>query len=90
MAGQGYYSLLGGRVNNFYEFMVWTKNEEHEYKIKLTDGIHTIKVTQIGDFINKGWMHYASNGIGSVGGWALDDRLICWKFSPDEPGKMVP
>ena len=74
---QGYGALLLDKTPPLLEFMLWQKNEDHEYTVELTDTTETVKVTHVGDFISFGWSNYATHGVAGTGGWATKEQLYC-------------
>ena len=71
------YGVLFGRTPPLSEFMLWKKNEDHDFKVELTDSTQSVRVTYIGDFVSNGWSYYATNGAASTGGWATNEQLYC-------------
>lgn len=71
------FGFLFGRTQPLLEMMLWKENHEKVYTVELTDGPQTVNVTHIGNFISKGWGHFATHGKASTGGWATSTALFC-------------
>ena len=69
--------VLDGMTRPYYDLMLWTRNDTTRYKVELTDTTQPVTVIFIGDFLIKGWSHFATLGHASTGGWATKEGLYC-------------
>ena len=76
---KGFYGMPLGRMANYYDLLLWAKQTEKIYDIKLTDQDVKVKVIFMEDFISNGWIDYATFGEKMAGGWAEKDALYCVK-----------
>jgi len=68
---------IGGRTRPHLELMLWARQDTTRYDVSLTDGTRPVTVVFVGDFLVKGWAHFATFGRASTGGWATRDALFC-------------
>lgn len=73
---RGYHSLLG-RVTPLRSLLIWRSQRETEFKVHLAESTQTVRVFLLDDFVELGWLHYATFGKYHVGGWAGDKALYC-------------
>ncbi|MEK4146409.1 hypothetical protein NST02_04875 [Robertmurraya sp. FSL W8-0741] len=75
---RGYY-FLGGITPPFRGPYIWGKEEIVEYEVNLPDRTKKVKVHFMSDFIMLSWLHFATFGGRSAGGWATNNGLFCVK-----------
>lgn len=73
---RGFFSLFG-RVTPFCSLLVWRSQRTKRHTVKLASGIQRVKVVFLDEFVDLGWMHFATLGRYYVGGWAKKDALYC-------------
>ncbi|MEK6707050.1 MAG: hypothetical protein AABZ06_14830 [Bdellovibrionota bacterium] len=73
---RGYFSLLG-RVSPFRSLLIWSKQVEKKFKVRLVSEKILVTVVLLDKFVELGWLHYATFGRWYVGGWAKKDSLFC-------------
>lgn len=79
---RGYFSLFG-EILPFKSLLIWKKKSEKEFRVKLPLGEQKVKVIFLEDFIELGWVDFATFGMHHVGGWAKRDALFCVKKGYD-------
>lgn len=75
LRSEGWWSLLG-QTGRLREFMLWRKQEERTFEVKLPSGTYHTKVVLLSDFASLGWGDYATCGRRGAGGWATQERLF--------------
>jgi hypothetical protein len=75
---RGYYGLYG-MTRPHLELMIWKKQKNKTYKVKLHDGVQKVKVILMDEFKSLGWASYATFGKSFTGGWATKEELYCVK-----------
>jgi hypothetical protein len=75
--------VLDGMTRPYYDLMLWTRTDTTRYEVQLTDSIQPVTVVFIGDFLIKGWSHFATIGRASTGGWATKEALFCLRDDYD-------
>ncbi|MBS1985321.1 MAG: hypothetical protein JST16_14225 [Bdellovibrionales bacterium] len=79
---RGFYSRPG-TVSPFRNILIWKGQSTRSYSVHLPLGRRQVRVRCLKNFVELGWMHYASFGRYYVGGWADKDELFCvdqaWK-----------
>ena len=75
--GERGYHAIGGVTRPFYELMIWRRQDERSFTVELTDATIQVEVAFLGDFVSRGWTHFATFGISSTGGWATREKLFC-------------
>ena len=78
LLSRGYYSLFG-IVKPFRSLMIWKIEKRKSYSIELPEKRQKVDVVFLEQFIELGWLHYATLGKYYVGGWAKKDALFCVK-----------
>lgn len=78
MKKRGYFGLYG-MTRPHLELMVWKKQKNKTYKVKLHDGVQKVKVVLMDQFKSLGWAAYATFGKSFTGGWATKEELFCVK-----------
>jgi hypothetical protein len=75
--------VLDGITSPYYDLMLWARADTAHYDVQLTDAKQPVTVVFIGDFLIKGWSHFATLGIASTGGWATKEALFCLRDDYD-------
>lgn len=75
---RGFNSIFG-TVAPLRSLMVWKKESIKKFKVKLPESIQIVNVIFLEQFIESGWLHYATFGKHYVGGWAKETALYCVK-----------
>jgi len=75
---RGHFSLTG-MTRPHLELMVWKKQQDKTYKVKLHDGVQKVKVVLMDQFDSLGWSAYATFDHSFTGGWATREKLFCVK-----------
>ncbi|HWN81007.1 MAG TPA: hypothetical protein VNM87_02820, partial [Candidatus Udaeobacter sp.] len=75
--------VLDGITRPYYDLMLWTRADTARYEVDLTDTKQQVTVIFIGDFLIKGWSHFATLGMASTGGWATKEALFCLRDDYD-------
>lgn len=75
---RGYFGLYG-MTRPHLELMIWKKQKNKTYKVKLHDGVQKVEVVMMDDFKSLGWAAYATFGKSFTGGWATKEKLFCVK-----------
>jgi hypothetical protein len=70
------FHVLMGRTPPLRELMIWKKLTVDERQVHLPEGIQTVKVSYLDDFVLRGWGYYSTCSRRSAGGWATDDGLF--------------
>lgn len=73
---RGFFSLFG-IVTPFRSLLVWRTQSRRKFRVKLVGGTQSVAVVFLKDFVELGWMHFATFGRHCVGGWAKKDALYC-------------
>lgn len=73
---RGHYSLWG-RVTPYRSLLVWKRQDSRIFTVRLLSGQQRVKVVLLSGFVEQGWLHFATFGKHSVGGWAEKDSLYC-------------
>ncbi|UAC47615.1 hypothetical protein K6959_13225 [Bacillus aquiflavi] len=73
---KGWY-FLGGRTSPHYGPYIWRVMEKKTYDVELPNGIETVDVYFMDDFIMLSWLHFATFGNLYAGGWAKENGLYC-------------
>ncbi len=79
---QGLY-VLGGVTRPYFDLMLWAQQDTTHYEVELTDTTQPVTVIFIGDFLIKGWSHFATFGRAYTGGWAAKEALFCLREDYD-------
>ncbi len=66
---------LTGRTSPLLEFMLWRETRRVETQIELTDGVASVPVIYLEDFISGGWAYFATFERSRAGGWAKADGI---------------
>jgi hypothetical protein len=74
---------LGGMTRPHFELMLWAYQDSTHYEVELTDTVQPSTVVFIGDFLVRGWSHFATFGRASTGGWATKEVLYCLRDDYD-------
>lgn len=72
---RGFY-LLTGVTAPYRELMIWKRQDEKIYDVKLTDTKQNLTVVALYDFVSHGWLSFSSFGINASAGWATRDKLF--------------
>ncbi|QED46070.1 hypothetical protein [Cytobacillus dafuensis] len=75
---KGFY-FLGGVTPPFRGPYIWGKEESVEYEVSLPTGSKKVNVIFMSDFIMQSWLHFATFGGRTAGGWATKNALYCVK-----------
>ncbi len=82
------YRVLLGVVFPFRSLVVWKSQQKRTHSIRLPDGRVKIQVFYLDDFVELGWMHFATFGRHYIGGWAEKSRVTCvvpaWNLESDK------
>lgn len=78
LSKRGYFSLFGV-VKPYRSLMVWKNEKRKSFNVVLPEKIQKVDVIFLGQFIELGWLHYATFGKHYVGGWAKKNALYCVK-----------
>ncbi|MDO9182868.1 MAG: hypothetical protein Q7U04_10695 [Bacteriovorax sp.] len=83
---RGFLALFG-TVKPFRSLMIWKKESFKIFNVSLPEKKQKVKVIFLEQFLELGWMHYATFGKYYVGGWARKDALYCVKqaYKIDSP-----
>ncbi len=68
--------VLLGRTPPLLELMLWRRETVSQVEVQLPEGVYSVTVTWLDDFILRGWGHYATCGRRSTGGWTTNDGLF--------------
>ncbi|WP_132415654.1 hypothetical protein [Paenibacillus albiflavus] len=71
------YNFLGGYTRPYRGPYIWQKNSAEEFQVSLPYGEQTVIVNFMHHFLMLSWLHFASFGWGSTGGWATSHGLYC-------------
>jgi hypothetical protein len=71
------YRALFGRVTPFRSLLVWKRERTRIFIVPLMSGPQRVKVVLLDEFVELGWLHYATFGRYYVGGWAKKSALYC-------------
>lgn len=74
----GFYSLFGV-VKPWRSLLIWENEVSKEYGVSLLGKKEQVQVVFLENFLELGWLHYATFGKYYVGGWAKKDTLYCVK-----------
>lgn len=69
--------VLGGVTLPYFDLMLWSRQDSTRYEVELTDGVQPATVVFIGDFLVRGWSHFATFGRASTRGWTTKEALFC-------------
>jgi len=72
----GYFALFG-RVSPFLSLLVWRSQKEKFFHVPLLESKQKVRVILLDQFVELGWMHFATFGRYYIGGWAKKDALYC-------------
>jgi hypothetical protein len=75
--------VLDGITRPYFDLMLWSRADTTRYEVELTDKKQPVTVVFIGDFLIKGWSHFATFGRASTGGWATKEALFCLRDDYD-------
>jgi hypothetical protein len=78
----GMYALTGV-TSPYRELMIWRTQDEKQFPITLTEGRVDVAVAFLDDFVVTGWLHEATCGMRSTGGWATNEKLFALKSRYD-------
>lgn len=78
LRARGFHALFG-TVKPYRSFLLWQRESKRTYKVDLPERRAYVKVIFLEDFLELGWMHFATFGRYYVGGWAKPDALYCVK-----------
>jgi hypothetical protein len=70
-------SALFGTVSPFKSLLLWRRERKKKFNVQLLESRQVVKVVFLEDFVELGWLHYATFGKYYVGGWAKSDALYC-------------
>lgn len=73
---EGYF-FQGGITSPFWGPYIWKTMDSKHYHVELPNGIQTLNVHFMSDFIMQSWIEFATFGCRSVGGWAKEDAIYC-------------
>lgn len=73
---RGYFALFG-RVTPFRSLLIWRKQKTRRFKVELSESLQEVDVVFLDQFVELGWLHFATFGRYYVGGWAKKDALYC-------------
>lgn len=80
---RGGLQVLGGITRPYFDLMIWARTDTTHYEVELTDSVQPVTVIFIGEFLVKGWSHFATFGRAYTGGWAASDALYCLREDYD-------
>ncbi|HMK31267.1 MAG TPA: hypothetical protein VK473_16405 [Terriglobales bacterium] len=72
---RGFYVLLG-RTPPLRELMLWKKTTVEQRQVNLPEGLQSVRVSYLDDFLLRGWSYYATCNSRSAGGWATEEGLF--------------
>jgi hypothetical protein len=75
--------MLGGITRPFFDLMLWSSQESRIFECRLTDATRCVEVVFLGDFLVRGWSHFATFGRAYTGGWATKEKLFCLRDDYD-------
>jgi hypothetical protein len=70
------FQSLEGRTGFLREFMLWGKQEEKTYSVKLPESVNRTRVVFMDGFYSQGWASYLTCGRSGTGGWTKPDGLF--------------
>lgn len=73
---RGYY-FLGGVTSPYRGPYIWKQMEKKVYQVELPHEIQEVTVFLMSDFIMLSWLHFATFGKYSTGGWAKEEGIYC-------------
>ncbi len=73
---KGFY-FLGGYTSPFRGPYIWQSQEKREYEVELPFSSQNLTIYLMDDFLMLSWLHFATFGVKSTGGWAKPDGLYC-------------
>jgi hypothetical protein len=73
---RGYFTLFG-KITPLRSLLVWKSEKRRSFKVPLSTGSENVNVVLLDNFVDLGWLHYATFGRYYVGGWAKKDALYC-------------
>lgn len=74
---KGYLSTGYGKTGSLFDFLVWKKNTDTTYHIKLINDTIDVNIHFMDGFISLGWEEYATFGKYYPGGWTTKQALFC-------------
>lgn len=77
------YGAIFGRTPPLLEFMVWGNVSQKDYQVALSGGVQPVMVYFLEDFVSRGWVHFATFGQASAGGWTTEKGLYAIRESYD-------
>ncbi|MGE0173737.1 MAG: hypothetical protein AB7T49_13150 [Oligoflexales bacterium] len=73
---RGYYCSFS-LIRPFRDVLVWKEEKTKPFSVLLPEqGRVTTQVKTLDKFISLGWMHFVTQGVYYVGGWAMKDHLV--------------
>lgn len=73
---KNFYSIMG-KTLPFFELMIWKKEWEKVYDVRLFNKVQKVKIVFMDQFVSLGWAAYATFDTLYTGGWAGTDKLFC-------------
>jgi hypothetical protein len=70
------FQSLEGRTGLLREFMLWSKQEEKTYSVRLPESVNRTRVIFMDGFSSQGWGSYLTCGKSGTGGWTKPDGLF--------------
>lgn len=71
------YHFLGGYTLPYRGPYIWRKQEKKEYEVELPFSKQNMTIYLMDEFLLLSWLHFATFGLKSTGGWAKADGLYC-------------
>lgn len=75
----GYHALPADRTPPLQELMLWRRDDVREERVELPEGVQSVRLDVLDEFVVRGWSAYARCDHGSTGGWANDDGIFAVK-----------
>lgn len=72
----GFHSLRGV-TSPYYELMLWRREREATYSVRLPESTQRVRVVFMSDFVLWGWLGFATCGRSHSGGWTTAEALYC-------------
>jgi hypothetical protein len=67
--------VLAGQTGRLLELMLWSKQEERDFKVSLPEGSHTTRVFMLDGFESRGWSNWMTCDRTGTGGWTKPEGL---------------
>jgi hypothetical protein len=71
------YFFLGGYTLPYRGPYIWRQQEKREYEVELPFAKRKLTIYLMDEFLMTSWLHFATFGLKSTGGWAKPDGLYC-------------